>query len=283
MQMKFIRSILAVLALFAVSTPLAAQPITYGSNAGAGHYLDVGDAKIYYEVYGHGPPLLLLHGGLYGYIREFSNYIPRLSGKFTVIAMATRGHGRSEVGTKPYTYELFATDAAALLKTVTDQPAVVIGFSDGAITALSLTADHPELVKRAVIVGGGLGASGLTSNGVAFAKNLTPENFAQHNPSFVAARKALMPDPGRWDEFINKLRALYLGPVFVAPESVRKIRCPVLLIGGDHDEYFAVKHFTEVQALIPNSSLAIIPNCGHVQSLQRPLVLEQFILPFVAE
>jgi pimeloyl-ACP methyl ester carboxylesterase len=281
--MEFIRSVFPILTLFAASLPLAAQPISYGSNTGAGHYLDVGDAKIYYEVYGNGPPLLLLHGGLYGYIREFSNYIPRLSGKFTVIAMATRGHGRSEVGEKPYTYELFADDAATLLKTVTDQPAVVIGFSDGAITALSLAADHPELVKKAIIIGGGLGVSGLTPEGVAFAKNLTPESFAQHNAPFVAARKALMPDPERWDDFINKLRALYLSPVFVAPESVRKIRCPVLLIGGDHDEYFVVKHFTEVQALIHNSRLAIIPDCGHVQSLQRPLVLEQFILPFVAE
>ena len=137
-----------------------AANIPYGLNDKAGHHINCGDAKIYYEVYGQGPPALLLHGGLYGYIDEYEAYIKKLSHNYTVIAMATRGHGRSEVGTKPYSYRLFADDAALLLKAVGKQPAVVIGFSDGAITAMTLAAEYPELVEKAVVVGGGLGASG---------------------------------------------------------------------------------------------------------------------------
>ncbi|HEY4249405.1 MAG TPA: alpha/beta fold hydrolase [Lacunisphaera sp.] len=279
--MNFLRS--SALFLFLPIAASFAQPagVPYGSNEQAGHFLDVGDARIYYEIYGKGPPLLLLHGGLYGYIDEYAAQIPKLSEHFTVIAMATRGHGRSEVGAKPYTYRLFADDAALLLKIAAKEPAVVIGFSDGAITAMTLAAIHPELVKKAVVVGGGLGVAGLTDEGREFAENLTPESFARRNGKFVAARRQLMPDPTRWDDFIDKLRALYLGPVFIAAETVRQIRCPVLLIGGDNDEYFVTRHFLEVRALIPGSSLVILPHCGHVDSLQRPMVLDDFILPFV--
>ena len=124
-------AVLAVLALgLAASTQ--GQKIPYGSNEAVAHRVDVGDAKIYYETYGEGPPLLLLHGGLYGYIDEFSAQIPVLSQHFKVIAVATRGHGRSEIGTKPYSYRLFADDARAILQRETDQLAIVIGFSDGA-------------------------------------------------------------------------------------------------------------------------------------------------------
>src|SRR5437868_3365635 len=75
-----------------------AQSIPYGNNPETGKYLTVGDTKIYYEVYGKGEPLLLLHGGVYGYIDEFEYLIPKLAEKFQVIAVATRGHGKSYIG-----------------------------------------------------------------------------------------------------------------------------------------------------------------------------------------
>ena len=81
-----------------------AQDTQYGTNDKAGHYLNVGDAKIYYEVYGEGIPVVLLHGGDHGYIDEFKKYIPVLSKQFKVIAIATRGYGKSEIGTKPFSY-----------------------------------------------------------------------------------------------------------------------------------------------------------------------------------
>jgi hypothetical protein len=86
------------------------ERISYGDNPVAGHYLRVDDAKIYYETYGTaGTPLVLLHGGLYGYIDEFGGLIAELSKHRRVIAIASRGHGKSEIGTKPFSYVLSPT------------------------------------------------------------------------------------------------------------------------------------------------------------------------------
>ena len=111
------------------------QTIPYGDNPATGRYLNVGDAKLYYEVYGTGSPLLLLHGDTFGYIDEFEQYIPLLAEHFKVIAIGMRGHGKSEIGTKTYSYKLFAEDAIAILKNETKDSATVVGFSAGAITA----------------------------------------------------------------------------------------------------------------------------------------------------
>ena len=97
---KNVTALLAVL-LFAIVLLIApvarAQAqIAYGNNPEAGHYLQVDDAKIYYEIYGNsGTPLVLLHGGLFGSIEEFGGLIAELSKTRRVIAIATRGHGKS--------------------------------------------------------------------------------------------------------------------------------------------------------------------------------------------
>jgi pimeloyl-ACP methyl ester carboxylesterase len=107
--LKMMLGVSAVCAAMLISTRVQAQDktdaIAYGANAAAGHYLSVDDAKIYYEIYGSGgTPLVLLHGGLYGYIEEFGELIGEMSKNRRVIAIATRGHGRSELGTNPFSY-----------------------------------------------------------------------------------------------------------------------------------------------------------------------------------
>ncbi len=125
------------------------EKIPYGANPAAGHYLQEGDAKVYYEIYGSGgPPLVLLHGGLYGYIEEFGELIQEVSKHRRVIAIATRGHGKSELGAQPFSYALFAQDAFRVIRHETMEKVDVLGFSDGAVTSYTLTASHPELVRR---------------------------------------------------------------------------------------------------------------------------------------
>ncbi len=101
-----------------------------------------------------GTPLVLLHGGLYGYIEEFGELIGELSKHRRVIAIATRGHGKSELGTKPFSYALFASDAVAVIHHETEGKVDVLGFSDGAVTSYALASAHPELLRRLVAIGG---------------------------------------------------------------------------------------------------------------------------------
>jgi alpha-beta hydrolase superfamily lysophospholipase len=129
----------AMLILCSARAQSKVQTISYGANPAAGHYLRVDDANIYYETYGSGgTPIVLLHGGLYGYIEEFGELIGELSKHRRVIAIATRGHGKSDLGTKPFSYALFANDAFTVIRHETGEKVDVLGFSDGAVTSYAL-------------------------------------------------------------------------------------------------------------------------------------------------
>jgi pimeloyl-ACP methyl ester carboxylesterase len=278
--MKFNRAFLTALFFGCLASRARAKDIPYGTNDVAAHRLRTGDAQIYYEIYGTGKPVLLLHGGFYGYIDEYSEYIAALSTRFRVIAMATRGHGRSSIGTEPFSRRLFAEDAVAVLTHETDEPAMVIGFSDGANTAYLLASLHPESVKRVVAIGCGLRSTPAVYE---WARNLSPESVARELGDFVAARQQLMPEPGRWSEFVEKCRNLYLHRDGVTDEQARGITCPVLIIGGDRDAYTPLEEFVRTRSTIRNSRLLFLPDCDHVSSLRRPVVLREFVLPFVQE
>jgi pimeloyl-ACP methyl ester carboxylesterase len=113
------------------------------------------DAKIYYEVYGKGQPIVLLHGGLFGSTVEMTDFIDSLKQDFQVIAISTRGHGKSAMGTKPLTLEQRANDAMAVINAVTKDSVMVLGFSDGGYTAYQLGAMFPNRIKKMVVMGAG--------------------------------------------------------------------------------------------------------------------------------
>lgn len=240
--------------------------IPYGANPAAGHYLRVDDAKIYYETYGSGgTPLVLLHGGMYGYIEEFGGLIAELSKDRLVIAIATRGHGKSEIGTQKFSYTLFASDALAVIHHEGLEQVDVLGFSDGALTSYLLTAAHPELVRRLVAIGGPRKLEDWTPGAQADQKKAKVEDVERDSPDFVAARKKLMPQPERWREFIDRLNHLYLGPSpFVTDAQIHSIAVPTLVMAGDHDPYNQTTAFVELYQLLPKGELAMIPGCGHV-------------------
>jgi pimeloyl-ACP methyl ester carboxylesterase len=239
--------------------------IPYGANPAAGHYLQVDDAKIYYEIYGSGgTPLVLLHGGLYGYIEEFGELIQEVGKHRRVIAIATRGHGRSELGSRPFSYALFAQDAFTVIRHETMEKVDVLGFSDGAVTSYTLTAAHPELVRRLVAIGGPRALADWTAQARAELRTSKPADVERDSPQFVAQRKRLMPAPEKWDEFVQRLTRMWLGPVYVTDTQIRSIKAPTLIIAGDHDPYNQIEKMVELYRLLPDGELAIIPGCGHV-------------------
>ncbi len=180
------------------------KEIPYGNNPNAGHYLQLEDVKIYYEVYGSGHPLVLLHGGLYGYIDEFRGVIPELSRHYTVIAIALRGHGKSELGKRPLSDALFAEDSAAVIRHATSEPVDLVGFSTGAMAAYLLTINHPELVHRLIAVGGPIAASGSTDAAGNEAKSdSNPAELEKQLPlKFVERRNRIYPDRAAWDRLV---------------------------------------------------------------------------------
>lgn len=181
-----------------------------------------------------------------------------------MIAIATRGHGKSDIGTKPFSYALFANDAFAVIRHETGEKVDVLGFSDGAVTSYTLASAHPELIRRLVAIGGPRKLADWTLSAQTEFKNAKPSDVERDSPQFVANRKKLMPQPERWLEFNEKLSALWAGPVYVTDEQIQSIKIPTLIIAGDHDPYNQIPRFVELFQLLPKGELAIIPGCGHV-------------------
>jgi pimeloyl-ACP methyl ester carboxylesterase len=257
--------------------------INYGNNPAAGHYLSMKDnTKIYYEIYGSGKPIVLLHGGLYGDISEYRRLIPPLSKHFQVIAIDTRGHSKSEIGHQPYTYSLLAEDAYSVIREVTKDSVIVVGFSVGSMMAITLTVNHPELIKKLVFVSGQLASNLNSPESVAQIKQMTGETIEKQDPGFVQARKKLMPEPQRWNDFFEYFKNSMVIETVFKPEQLKAVTCPVLIIGGDRDG-ITVEDMVATYRLLPNSSLAIIPNAGHLVFVKRPDLMEALILPFALQ
>ncbi len=234
------------------------QAVPYGNNPKAGNYFNVGDARIYYEIYGKGKPLVMLHGGVYGYIDEFEYLIPKLAEHFQVICIATRGHGKSEIGKEPFTYQQRANDAYKVIRSITKDSVIILGFSDGAYSGLKMAVLYPELVKKLVAIGAGdhpqIGTKKF---------NYTPADLMKSDSAFFAGRVALMPEPARWAECLSNLSKLY-NEDYVSTETFEKIKCPVLVMSGDRDDYSSVEAVTKCAKAIRDAQLSIIPGCHHV-------------------
>jgi pimeloyl-ACP methyl ester carboxylesterase len=124
-----------------------------------GEYAEIHGIKMYYEIRGEGQPVVLLHGGTSTIETSFSEQIPVLARNHRVIAIEQMGHGHTgDVGGRELSYEGMAEDTAALLVHLGIQNADIVGWSDGGQLALRLAFTHPELVRRVVASGVGLGA-----------------------------------------------------------------------------------------------------------------------------
>jgi pimeloyl-ACP methyl ester carboxylesterase len=262
------------------------KAIPYGNNPAAGNYLQVGDAKIYYEVYGSGHPVVLLHGGLFGYIDEFSNLIPKLSPHYTVIAIAFRGHGKSELGQQPLTDELFADDVLAVTRHVTREPVDVVGFSVGAMVSYVLTIKHPELVHKLIAVGGPISSSGAVESKSTEAEGNAyndPAQLEKLMPKIVGRRKAFYADPKDWDRLVIAMGKMAATDRDIPVEQVKAIQCPTLIAAGDKDRYTKTEHFVEIYHLLPHSELAIVPGCGHTVFKCNPGMMDEMVDRFLQQ
>lgn len=253
--------VVAVIFILVFTETLFGQKINYGNNQSVGQYFDVGNCKLYYEVYGQGKPIVLLHGGVYGYIDEFEPFVEKLSHTNQVICIATRGHGKSEIGHSQFSYKQRANDAYKLIRSITKDSVMVLGFSDGGMAALKLAALYPEMVKKLITIGAG-DLPKLPAGKKRY-EQYSAESLMKYDSAFFNSRLALMPEPNRWDESLKMLNKMY-NTDFVSTETFRKIKCATLIMAGDKDEYTPTEDFVKCKKAIKNAQLSIIPGCGHV-------------------
>lgn len=254
---------------FAQPEDTEGSAVPYGDNLPHGSRIKAGDAQIYYEVYGEGRPLFVFHGGGVGSPYELSALIDQFRKDFKVIVVSARGHGRSEIGRTPLTYKQKAEDMLAVMREVTDEPAVLFGFSDGAYTAYKVAATAPERVERIIAIGAGTLKPGH------FKPELPVEALEQMDKAYVDQMRRLMPEPERLQEFLTAYMTFW-SRMRIGRELFGAIRCPVLLLAGDEDDHAPIASMVQAHQMIPNSRLCIVPKAWH------PAFLDNFPVTWAA-
>jgi len=274
-------SFFLLIPLLAYCSNPSPNQIEYGSNKQAGKYIDVNDIKIYYEIYGKGEPLLLMHGNS-GSIENFVFQIPELSKHFKVIAVDSRAQGRSTDSEKEITYALMASDMATLIDKLNVGSVYVLGWSDGGNNGLELAYAYPEKVRKLVIVGANYTHEDQTAKG--------DNTEMDPNDSMVIRTKRLMkkyrdkvetlsPNPDRLLVIKKKLSDLMEKYPNFTPEQLRKIKTPTMIIAGDHDLINMDQTITLFNTL-PNTQLFIVPGATHIVLVEQPNLINSVIINF---
>jgi pimeloyl-ACP methyl ester carboxylesterase len=258
----------------AFQPPNVVNKIPYGNNPKAGKYVQANDAKIYYEVYGKGQPVVVLHGGLFGSTVEMADFIDKLKQNYQVIAISLRGHGKSALGTEPVSLEQRANDAMAVINAVTKDSVIVLGFSDGGYSAYKLAAMYPESVKKMIIIGAGEIRPGLREF------KFTAKQAMELDKPFFEQQLKLMPEPDRIEDLFAGVANCY-NNVTVGKDLLSAIKCPVLVMAGDHDDGNPVERVVSAARFIPKHQISIIPNTTHECFTENFKVAWASIAPFL--
>lgn len=238
-------------------------------------YVEHDGARIWHATFGHGSPVVLLHGGL-GHSGNWGYQVPALiASGYKVILIDTRGHGRSTHDERPYTYELLASDVLAVLDALEIERAALVGWSDGACIALILAMQAPERASGVFFFACNMDPSGT--------KELTGSNptldrcFGRHAEDY--ARLSTTPDGFRG--FVEAVsRMMETQPNYTA-DDLAEIRVPVTIAQSEHDEFIKLEHAEYLARSIPGADLLILPGVTHFAPLQRPDQFNATVLGFL--
>jgi 3-oxoadipate enol-lactonase len=258
--------------------------------------IKVRDISLYYEITGHGQPLVFIHGlGLSS--REWERQVAFFSEHYRVITFDVRGHGRSGKPSDPYSIELFAADTAELIQTLAPVPAHVVGHSMGGMIAFQLAVDMPELIRSMVIVNSGpefvvrtlmqrleilrrltmIRVLGMRKYGEYLSKRLFPKHEQKELRTLLASWLA----ENDQQAYLNSFSALQGWSV---EECLSDIRCPTLVVAADQD-YTPISYKEEYVSKMPNAGLAVIADSRHATPLDQPdrfnAVLAEFLSRYV--
>jgi len=234
------------------------QDITYGSNSGK--YITISDTKIYYEEYGSGAPLLLLHGG-FGSIHDFQQVIPELANHFRVIAIDSPGHSRSEQADS-LSFELMTDFCSELMDLLRLDSVYIIGYSDGGITGLLLAAQRPDKVRRVLASGANIEMNGIKPEVLQYLNMVNPEFIEAYQKEWLEDYQSKSPEKENWKKFVRDIIKMYSINEIIDKETLSGMKAKVLLVFGDQD-VIKLEHGLEMYHTIPGSRLCILPNTPH--------------------
>lgn len=251
-------------ALWVDNTNVKAKP-ALGSNTEVGKYMDVNGVKLYYETYGQGEPMLLLHGNNES-MATFYNQLEVLSKKYKVIALDSRGQGKSTSNDTQLTYELLAEDVNTFLDKLNLKNINILGWSDGGNIAVILGINHPDKIKKMAIMG-----TVLYND----ATSVIPEI----NPILRQQVKEMENQGVPKSDMNYRLKMLLLDEPHINPDALTTIKAKTLVMAGQHD-VVKEKHTKLIAEKIPNSKLVIFKGGDHEAPTKIPVIFNKTIMDF---
>jgi pimeloyl-ACP methyl ester carboxylesterase len=235
----------------------------------------VNGIRLWYAVFGHGDPVILVHGGLAN-----SDYwglqVPVLARGYQVIVLDSRGHGRSTRTASPIGYDLMASDVLALMDMLHIGKVALVGWSDGAIIGLDIAIHHPERLTRLF----------------AFAANSDPSGVkdVEKSPVFSAyieraahEYERLSPTPKEFKAFLDNISHMWATEPHFTEAQLRGIVVPTWVVDADHDEAIKRENTDYMASLIPGAGELILPGVSHFAFLQDPALFNEALLHFLSQ
>jgi pimeloyl-ACP methyl ester carboxylesterase len=240
-------------------------------------YVECEGARIWYATYGSGPPVILLHGGL-GHSGNWGYQVPALvrSG-YRAVLIDSRGHGRSTRDTRPFTYELMASDVSAVMDTLNLEKAGLVGWSDGACTALILASKAPTRVAGVFFF-----ACNMDPSGTKQITEFTPilrRCISRHSQDY----ERLSATPDQFDEFSDAVGLMQKTQPNYSANDLAQIRVPVVIVHSEHDEFIKREHAEYLARSIPNAEFIDLAGVSHFAPLQRPEQFNTAMLAFLGK
>lgn len=245
----------------------------YGDNKAVGKYAEINGAKIYYEEYGKGEPLLLIHGNG-GSINSMGNQIDYFKTKYRVIIADNRGQGKSEMKTDSLTYVQITKDWEGLVNHLKLDSISIIGWSDGGIIGLEMGISGKSKIKKIVTMGANLRPDSTAVNGWAV------KEVVKHKKEVILKIKE---KDTTQDWKVEKQMLGLLGDQPSIPtKDLSKIKARVLVMAGDED-IIKNKHTLEIYENIPKAQLSIMPGETHFAPASNPVLFNEIANKFLSE
>ncbi|SDZ90141.1 Pimeloyl-ACP methyl ester carboxylesterase [Chitinophaga terrae (ex Kim and Jung 2007)] len=281
---NLIKSLIIAIIMTAASSSNAQQikPTSSG-------YAPANGIEVYYEVYGEGMPIILLHGAYYTIELNWGRLIPELAKTRKVIAIELQGHGHTPYSDRKLSRATLASDVEKVMDYLKIDSADVAGYSFGGQVAYQFAIQSPKRLRKLVIISAAYKSEGWVPEVINGFKKLKPELFA--NSPLQAAYDAVAPDKTKWTKFLEQMMASAGQPFNLGDDNIAKITAPVLIISGDNDGMDKVELAKTYKLLggnvaadlqpMPKSHLAIVPNQSHVSLMQQTKTILDYLNGFL--
>lgn len=252
-------------------------------------YAPANGTKVYYEVYGDGKPIILIHGAYYTIEMNWGQLIPELAKTRKVIAIELQGHGHTPFSDRKLSRATLASDVEKVMDYLKIDSADIAGYSFGGQVAYQFAIQSPKRLKKLVIISAVYKSNGWVTEVTDVFKKMKPEFFA--NSPLQVAYDAVAPDKTKWEKFLKQMMALAGEPFNLGDDNIAKITAPVLIISGDNDGTDKIELSKTYKLLgggvsadlqpMPKSHLAIIPNQSHVSLMQQTKIIFGYLDSFL--